>query len=1094
MKRALLVLAAFWLLAAYPGGVFPGRASGGNSGGGVNPAAISLSITLDDDSAPAPVSPVITVRVVGYFGSGNFHYTCSATDTERITPTTFGTEVVGGTQYILDTVCGPYTTADDYLITVWLERAGVTYDDTATLTVEANPGQVRIAQVVALDPICTLPCADQVMVGFAYNGTTSYTWKHDADESCPSSTTVCSDACWTTMDTGGFMDAGTLPDFAGTGIKVVRTCVLDEVPSSAHYQVQFEALSSSAALEITAVGVPATSAGPTLDDVALEVDCTGGTCAQGCDVTFDCDKDTLGSSPSSLYTNSFATTGAAGCDDLTSITGTGTCAAGTAQVGTGGATTNAIFFHNQYVSAVEQFVDVEDMTIITDSSNVNQNRLNLRDDANNKYIWQTANPVTNTGRLTCPGPSSCTTPLPMYTDGVAFDFTIHVENTATGRASILDAAGETLCTCSGGAAGEVDGFVLNGGQAVVSFGAVNVRVPGVVSSDPTAVIANTTWPYNTEDEATENCDGYTTGTTTARVVVACPDSETIPVDIPIQVTAAPTFSITSVTPDVGAACTVPNCIVNEVTIVYAGTATGTVSAIGCSMALGAANETLTTTTDAASPFAIASGGGWAGGYSYEDPGTYTITCTATREGVTATKAVQLQVSEEVVPVTDLVIDPTMTTRFATVGGNPTADQVCLKDAAGGALAFTCTETDPSSIITPSAVTGTTPACITRTYTTSTKTAGIYREFLNCAADDNATDTAIAQVDVNVSAPVPIGTDPSWFIGRDSSDRPLIASGNGLGTLTMHRRDKRITPTMQNLAGAGMKQYDDDFINSYSENGLVYSSTFDRKNGQPSSVDCVPLTECGTLPDGSGPGKSDPDAVHFWADIKYNALLVVGNWFKNAIFRNTTCTSSGNCPHCDLVQFYTAGGCPGAHTSFINNRFGADPARGEEQGDGGADSGQQMHATTWRDRAPTCDVKTFLLQGNVAVQDPGTGCTDRGADSYTGTRACGKLHFQIPAVSVAGDAWSLWCIQNEGITLKGGGTATPILSSMRIVKVGTCPTTQIIGNPTIVTYPNIEAAKTAEAALGQSIPVGMEISCKGWATPPAGCSNVAGDPD
>jgi hypothetical protein len=1079
MKRALLVLAALWLLGSYPGGVFPGRASGGSSGGGVNPAAISLSITLDDDSAPAPVSPVITVRVVGYFGSGRFHYTCSASEGEQVTPTTFGTEVTGGTEYVLDTVCGPYTTAAAYTITVWLERAGVVYDDTATLTVTPAPGQVRVALVAPLEPTCVLPCADQELVGFAYNGTTSYTWKADTDDSCAAATTACSDACWeTTLDTGAFMDVGVLPDFVGAGIKVVRTCVLDEVPSSAFYQVQFEAQSASSALEITAAADPATSAGPTLDNVALEVGCTGGTCAQGCNVSFDCDKASAAGGGSTLNTNEFETTGADGCDDATSSTGTTSCAGGTAQVGTGAGTTNAIFFHNAWTSEAEQFIAIDDMTILTDSSNANQNRFNLRDDATNKYVLQTASPSTNSLRLTCPG-NSCTTAAGQYVDGSPVDLSIHVV-TATGRARLLDSAGEELCVCEGTAAADVDGYVLNGGQAIVSFSGVEVTTPGA-GSDPTPLTANTTWPYNTEDEATENCDGYTAGTTTAQVIVSCPDAETRTLDIPIQVTVAATFDF-AIT---GLAGSVPinDAFVTEFSIgSFTGTATGAVSAIGCSMATGQADETLpTATSTSGASFALAADGGWAG-FEYTTTGTKTVTCHATRQGITAAKSANITVLDIVTPVVDLLVVPTFTQRNTTPGGNPTADTVCLSDSSGTAVAFTCAESDPSSIVTPSALTGTTPACLTRTFTANTKPAGTYRHTLACVRDGDVTDTATAIVDVIVSAPS--AGDPAWFLGRDGSNRPLIASGTSLGTLTMHRVRNKPKSTLANPQ-TGVETINGNFIASYSENALIYHSTWDRMNGVPVDTDCIPMSECG-----NGAGK-ESDVLHMpWGNsMKSNVFIVVNNHFRGAVFRDTTCTSSGTCPHSDVIQGLATFSCPAQHWAMINNLV-------ED-----SDSGQQIHWSQWTDgdhaATPTaCDLKTVLIQGNTFRQTAGfsgTGCPARGVGSYTGTRSCNKIHVNVPNNGgQPGNEWNIWCVANTG-GIKGGSTSDPMDSGNRVVRVPPC-STSFVGTPVYVDYPTVEAAIAGELAAGKDIPPGLAISCKGWGTPPAGCTNFVGDPD
>jgi hypothetical protein len=1101
--RLLLLPLALLLMAGAPTSVGPkpvvqtaGRNRPPDNPVVVNPVR-NVTVECDPDEGDAPFSCQATIEIEHNGELGQFvpALDCGNDQDPLEPPSSFGTAVTPNLRsYTYGGVC-TYVTEDIYTITATVKNAvtGDTLDsDTTTVDVTEPPGQVQILAVSVSEDPSTIPCNDMTLRGYVYNLDGTPHWKVDEDNSCASSTTSCSDACWTEVGTTRLIDAD-LPDdsIAGVGLQTLRVCVEDD-SSEAFTQLLFETQSATANLACTTTA--GSSASSPYNNFALQVNCSGGTSAQGCDLDFDCNVDLPGAGESVHYTNGFDTTGVAGCDDITSTQGTASCSGGTASAGSGSSGTNALFFHSQYANVDDQTIHFDDFTVVTDSptsAGSNKNRINLRDSATSKYVFQTANSTSNTGRLTCPG-SSCTTPAAMYTDGVPFDFGIHV-NTATGTAELLDSSDNVLCTCSGNAAANVNGFVVNGDNAVITLSGFEVTVPSG-STDPARVVANTTWPYSTQTATGENCDGYTTGTSTARVTVSCPDSESLPLDIPVQVGEAAPFLITSITPDIGTGCTVPNCIVNEVSMAYSG-GSGTVSDIACTMKAGSTAEVFATTTDAASPFTFTAEGGWAAGYDYDTDGTYEITCSAVRSGVTATKTVQVKVDPEVTAIVDLVAEPLLTSRTSTPGGVPTSDEVCLKSSDDSAVAFTCTETDPDSIVAYSATSGTTPQCLTRTYNgVASKTSGLYRGILTCTRTANTLDTAVSQVEVFVSDPTPPGNDPVYIVGRDSSNRPLMRNADGT-IRTIHNVDHRATPTMVNKLGAAMKQYDEGFSDSYSENALIYNSTFDRKNGNPSSVDCVPLSECATLPD----SESDPDAVHIWQGIKYNSLSVIGNWFKNSIFRNTTCTNSKSCPHADLLQAYMADDCPGAHTSFINNVFGADATKGEEQGDGGSDSGQQAHMTKWGDPGnSTCNVKTVLIQGNVAVQDPGAGCTARGVGTYTGTRACGKLHFQAPAIASAGKAFSVWCGGNSGITLKAGATSAgdQILPAERIVKFGPasgCPTTQIIGSPTIVTYPDMEAAIAGESALGNDIPPDALVSCAARRDQ-TNCLSTVGDAD
>lgn len=1043
------MLAMFLLLGSPWPGENWGEASRALAGRAQRRLTIELSAAAEN--GPAPFTPVVTARISGPFTASVLNYTCVEGGEEFQTPVTFGGVCGQDACYMLDQTCTYNNSGGSNVMEVWFDTAQGEVSDTITLSVDEVLGQVAIVSTAVSEDPCVLPCSDLTLSMLARDGTTDYTLKTDVDDSCATSTTDCADACWETRaanDVDGLILAAALPDLAGAGIKQLRVCVLDEVPSSAFDQVQFEAQSSAIDLSCTATSDPTTSASSPLNNVALEVDCSGGTSAAGCDLIFDCDVDTAGSAPSSLYTNNFETVGAAGCDDQSSApSGTTSCAGGTASAGTGSSATHALFFQNAWVSPADELtVTIDDLTISSESGNANQNRFNLRDNGTNKFRLQTGTFATKTLRLECPV-GSCTTAGGQYTTGVPFDVSINV-NTANGRGAILNAAGDELCFCSGTAATEVDGFVVNGGQAVVSMSAVTVVVPGGGSTDPTPVTANTTWPYNTEAEATENCDGYTTGTTTARVTVACPDSETIPLDIPVQVTAAPTFSITSITTNVGATCTVGDCVINEVTLVYAGTATGTVSAIGCTMEAGNSAESLTTTTDAASPFALRADGGW-GGYEYTTSGTKTLTCTATRQGVTATSSVQVQVNDPVVPVTDLVVSPLFTGRSTTPGGTPTPDTITLSDASGGTIPFTCVESPPVSWMSLSNMVGDTPTTLTRTYT-SFATTGDFCTNIVCSNDDDTTDTATAQTCVNASAPA--GGDPTWSSGRDPQGQLLVNAGPSYGTVAM-KVDHRPGTTQTELH---FNQFD-----------IAYPNSMVFRNSQL-------LNNYANDPNGTNIG-NDKDTMRFAYgsvvdQMKY--LLMKSVTVKNAQF-------TGTGPHADVFQIIGL-------ESGVGNHFLFEALVAQNFYIANSDSGQAIWATTMQSESGKPFTYYVLHEGTITQESAYT--TQCGSRGSGGTRRCGApIHVNMP-YNPNGTMYR-WVVAVDGSFTMEGGSSTECQDDdiIMIQTTGTILSSACIPAGLRHTYPNIEAA----LAAGWPEPPFMRLTCGGWATPPPGCVSGKG---
>ncbi len=1061
--RLLLIALLLFLVGpahaeAYPGPIFPGRpmGGGGGSGGGEGGEGTSLSlvVVLDDTDAEAPFQPVVTAQVYGYFGTEIFHYTCFTGDEEKETPPTFGTEVDDHTDYLLDKVCGPYVEADDYEITVWIERLGViAAEDDETVTIVEPEGQIAIAIAYANEDPCTLPCSSQTVDGLAFNYDTPVAWKADADDSCATSTTDCTDPCWETAlgATPGISTAA-LPDFTGSGVKTLRMCVTDDVPSSDYTTVTFRADSATADLDCAATSDPTASASSPLNNVALEVDCSGGTSASGCDVTFDCDIAAAGGS-TTLMTNNFDTTGAQGCDDATSSTGTTSCAGGVATAGTGAGTTNALFFHNQYTSAAEQYITLDDFIVVTDSSNTNQNRFNLRDDATNKYILQTASPSTNSLRLTCPG-NSCTTAASQYVDGSPFDIVLHVINTATGLAALETTGGTNLCTCTGNAAGDVDGFVLNGGQAVVSISGVTVTTPGA-ASDPTPLTANTTWPYNTQDEATENCDGYTTGTSTARVTVDCPDSEVQILDVPVQVTAAPTFSIDSVTPNITSA-TFPDCLVDELTITYSGTAINTVSAIGATMFTGATAETLTTTTDAASPFAFAATGGWQG-YAYDAPGSYTITATATREGVVATRQTTFQCLEPATSVTDLVMGPLAISRTVTPGATATADTITVTDALDGTIPFSCIESPPVDWVSISSCCADTPATLTATYATSTLAQGTYDTNFVCTNDDTPTDTATTSVRVVVTAPQ--AGDPTWSAGRDGSGNLLVYTGKIGQSAT-----EAIPSSFDNRPGTSAARFGnwDDVPSTATQSHVLRNSRLSGGITTSGNKDIVQINWA-------------TDRLSKWWLLK--SLDLYG-----AIFNTTG-------PHGDTLQTFCATNAGATCQDFTTRGIYAQNVYALS-----SDSGQLWWNTGHKNvGANTFDF--FIIHDSFFGTTPASvsSCETRRAAACGGascTYNCGGKRFNMPINNSGPDLTDMWIINNAGDThFEGGTSANPNTNKLIMIP----PTGQTCASVSSVPYDvaafvavggRRRCYNTINAALaaGETERPFMRLACGGWANP------------
>ncbi len=1006
----------------------------------------------------------------GTMGQAIYSLDCDNLTDLLVSPTTFATDLTATTKsYTFEGTCD-YINPDTYSISATVENEGGDWseNDTVNVVVAADTepeGTVAFGGVGAsvLPATCTAPCTSQVVSLLAYNGDTSYTFKGDLDTTCTTATTDCADPCWETTvpDTDGLAlsEPITLTD-TSPGIKTLRFCVLDERPSSAFVTDTVTVESAAQDIVITALADPNDSAVSPLNNVALEVDCNGGTCDDGCDVTFDCDIAVSGGS-TTLMTNTFNTTGAQGCDDATSSTGTTSCSGGVAQAGTGASTTNAIFFHNQYTSATEQYITLDDLTIITDSGNVNQNRFNLRDDATSKYVLQTASPSTNSLRLTCPG-NSCTTAASQYVDGTPFDVVLHVINTATGLAAIETTGGTNLCTCTGNAAGEVDGFVVNGGQAVISISGVTVTTPGA-ASDPTALVDNTTWPFNTQTDAAQNCDGYTTGTSTARVTTACPDAEVSIIDIPIQVTAAPTFSIDSITTNIGTTATYPNCIIDELTITYSGSAINTVSAIGATMSTGGSAEVLTTTTDAASPFAYAATGGWAG-HEYDTDGTYTITVTATREGITATRQMTFQCLPEPTQVTALLMSPATITRNVPTGNDvPASETITVTEATGTSIPFSCIENPPSDKFSLSSCCDDTPATLTVT-PTNFPAAGTFCTDIECASDDDS--TVSAETRVCYTAATPTGNTPAWTAGKDASGNLLVYTGKIGASSTIS-----IRPGYDNKPGTSAQTFfnSEDTGSTSADSHVLRNSHLRRtslNNGQP---DVMNITV--------GNGR----------DSKYWLL-------KNITAERAYMTITG--PHADVLQAFGLITGQGDHFVyegiFIQNSILRD-----------SDSGQIFWNTTMMDEGAD-QFLWYVLQDNyMGTSSAGvTECNARAATACTGSSCtfnCAGKRINLAGNSTSTTHPARWVINVEGKPHFEGSAPPNPPNTKPLIMIPPANAAEVYsgsgaycgydlsgaaGQTNRFCYTSIEAA----LAAGQAEPPFIRLSCGGWANPGVNAPN------
>jgi hypothetical protein len=335
-----------------------------------------------------------------------------------------------------------------------------------------------------------------------------------------------------------------------------------------------------------------------------------------------------------------------------------------------------------------------------------------------------------------------------------------------------------------------------------------------------------------------------------------------------------------------------------------------------------------------------------------------------------------------------------------------------------------------------------------------------------------------------------GSNPACVTSR-SGGFPVFDLGASFGETPFH-----VETHLPDQSGLGT--YNDDTSTSLSNNLLFWCTTWDRLGGLPESSVCFPASTCGG-------DSGERDALHTpWGDkasaIHSNITLMKWVTAKNAWFARTDCTSGANCPHADSWQGWGGSGrvCPANWYVVQDSVFK------------NSDSGQQMHLTNWADgedeAVPTaCDLEAFVLQNVEFTQDPDfvTACEARGdeVDAYVtptanpnATRACNKLHAQLPVrVEPEVDPWTIWLIHVIG-PVKAGTSADCVTN--RIIRIGTTASQTngvfVCSQSQYHDYPDIESA----LAAGETQPPGLELSCTGWQTPPAGCTPTSqrGDQD
>jgi hypothetical protein len=1040
-----------------------------------NIALIALAVTPTAGETPLVTSYVVTIDSLDGRPLEDLTFVLECDDGTLIqSPTNINGEMIDAdtAEYQFENTCTSVATGTR-VAGVRIMWRGVDLQKEITTNITVTPvvtlPEISIFAAVPTQETCVLPCENQQVTALALNQTPPLEWKVDHDDSCASSTTDCTDPCWeATLGTDQLLLQADVANFTGAGLKQLRICVVDAAPSAAYAQVPFTAESSSVALACTASATPSTSVVSPLNNVALSVDCIGDIvdAGIGADLTFCCTEDCPSGSTTTLYTNTFDT---AGCAEATSQTGTRSCGGGTASVGSGGSGSHFYRFDSKWTSETDMRINIDDLVIATDSASANQTRFALRTGgADTGYRIRSISPTNRNLRFTCGATSganagSCDTGNNVYTVGVPLDLAIRISDTASGASDLEDGAGNVLCHCApaGGGPYPADGFLLGGATAVINFGGVTVEGVGV-GSPITPVSGNTTWPFDTQVEAGENCDGYTALSQNAKVTINFPDAEPIPLLMPIQVTPAPTFAINSIALNLGTSCTLPDCLLDEITLNYTGSAIGTVSAIGCTLVNGTEPAILTTTTDAATPFTLTAEGGWTG-FDYQQAGTYQIQCSATREGVTANQTVQLLVNNVVTPVTDLVSTPSSIIRTTTPGGTVTSETVVITDTLGGALPFNCIESPPVSWLSLNSCCSTTPATLTLTYATSTLASGTYDTNLICTNEATPTDTATTAVRVTVSTPT--AGDPTWSAGRDGSGNLLVYTGTIGSSPTV-----TIKPAFDNAFGTTRNR----FVNSDDEPSLATESHVLRNSRLAGGV--------------TTSNNKDVVQINWGANRKsyywlLKSLDLYGAWF----------TATG--PHGDTLQTFcvlpNGTGCTGPN----NSDYTARAIVAQNVYALTSDSGQLWWNTGHADIGAD-HFDWFVIQESYfgTTVDGVAACNARRAASNCTASACtfncSAKRINLPNNGAGAGLTDIWLIDIDGApSFEGGNSATPSTQNLIMIPPngGTCAT------PTSVPY-NVTSSflsvgrrhcfNTINAALaaGWAEPPFVRLACGGWANP------------
>jgi hypothetical protein len=919
------------------------------------------------------------------------------------------------------------------------------------------------------------PASGQTINATVAGGRANYVWRADLNDNC-GAIGNCQDPCFETLlgvTTGGSLVAAALPDFPNLGTQSVNVCVYDSSPTpvSDVERIVFDVIEQHIEVELEAT--PAAFVGATLDNVALEAtvtgDATGIGVAPGCRYKFcGTENCAAGATESVLYSNDFtncsaatATTGVFTCPVTPSVTGPqgGTVA----QVGATPGGTNLIRFGAKYTSALDQIIEFS-MRITTEGTSNSQALLRTRYGASaGSILIQRANATNNSLAISRNSAVCNTSANNAYTVGTWATYSLHL-NTDTGAVDLFKDGGAVPIASCAGAAGDfpADGFELIVGNGVAEFDHVEISEITAGGAGVYEIAGSTDNPFDTATDGPTPTlfDGYTTGTTRAKVEVTCGTAPTKSAFADISVQPDVTLTAT-VTPQVTVPCIAGACSLIDATVDFGGTATGAVTDFELEQV---GTGVIFADATASDPYALVADGAFEP-IGFSEPGTIQFRARATRQAKPVEQPFQVVVQDPVVLVPDLEAEPPAIQASTPPGTNAATRCIDMTDALGGALPFTCTESSAWLSITGGS--GTTPAqvCVVFANVAANLAAGTHNTTVQCEQTGKPTDEADIAVQILIQNPA--GPTP-WMDGRNGSGQPLVDMGTpDAPSVATFVKEVKLPDQgrLTDKVGAGA-----------TGNYIIHNSTFDELRGRGDSAVCFPEAGCGS--DGG-----ERDALHVpWGNAFRSVILFMKNvTAQNAWFTNEGCTAGGCSPHADALQAWPQNGTAATHLTIQDSIFE------------NSDSGQQFHGTDFT------ALQTFALHNVIMRQTSAfvTACLTRsslaGAQGwYQGLRSCSKLHGQLPR------AETVWLIGGQG-TVKGGQPGNPT-TTPRFVRIqfDASRFTQVFTAPgaVVVDYANIEAAIAAETAAGKQIPKGLKKSCAGWASPPANCTPVGnvGDQD